>query len=562
LLDHRFYGEHHFLAQEFVEGANLFAATVKSLPLLTRLAALRDSTAPATHTAWALDVLDRIEQALTALAGRGLRLGELDPRSVILRPDGRPVLTDLASAAPPDDSRAPAAADPEFSVPAGLSAADAHSYLLSRLSLWLFLPLPCPVPEKQSTLAAAVTRHYPVPSGFENVLLRGLRSAGRPVAPDTAAELFTRRPAPWPALRDSLAGAVMATATPERPDRLFPSTPTTRTSIGGYSFAYGAAGVLYALHHAGVDIPAAYTDWLGRAVRADRNPRPGLYDGLHGVALVLDALGRRDEALDVLDRSAPLDDHVTTLDLDSGSAGIALNLLHFGRITGDGTWTDRALRIGAALAAKSGDGPPPARRHAPAPYGLLHGPTGHALLFQHLHEATGQARYLDLAATALQHDLDRCEFFPDGTVKLFDGTRHLAYLHGGSGGLAYVLRNQLRHREDSRHEKTLHGILQTCGPVYVQNSGLLRGRAGKITVLAELGRPEDREDMHTQVQFLGWYARPYRGHIAFPGFRMLRLSMDLATGTAGVLLALTAAFGEGPRTVLPHLDPAVDRKPH
>ena len=38
----------------------------------------------------------------------------------------------------------------------------------------------------------------------------------------------------------------------------------------------------------------------------------------------------------------------------------------------------------------------------------------------------------------------------------------------------------------------------------------------------------------------------YQGNLAFPGEELLRLSMDLATGTAGVLLALGAALHDEP----------------
>jgi hypothetical protein len=43
--------------------------------------------------------------------------------------------------------------------------------------------------------------------------------------------------------------------------------------------------------------------------------------------------------------------------------------------------------------------------------------------------------------------------------------------------------------------------------------------------------------------------------MAFPGNEMLRLSMDLATGTAGVLLALGAALHDQP-VIIPLLSPA------
>jgi hypothetical protein len=38
----------------------------------------------------------------------------------------------------------------------------------------------------------------------------------------------------------------------------------------------------------------------------------------------------------------------------------------------------------------------------------------------------------------------------------------------------------------------------------------------------------------------------YRGNLAFPGDQLLRLSMDLGSGTAGILLALGAALHDAP----------------
>ena len=50
------------------------------------------------------------------------------------------------------------------------------------------------------------------------------------------------------------------------------------------------------------------------------------------------------------------------------------------------------------------------------------------------------------------------------------------------------------------------------------------------------------------------FARPRDG-LAFPGEQLLRLSMDVTTGSAGVLLALAAAL-DGHGTALPFLEPS------
>ena len=60
--------------------------------------------------------------------------------------------------------------------------------------------------------------------------------------------------------------------------------------------------------------------------------------------------------------------------------------------------------------------------------------------------------------------------------------------------------------------------------------------------------------MALHVRNLAWHALSYRGHLAFPGEELHRLSMDFATGAAGVLFALGAALHDEP-VALPLLGP-------
>jgi hypothetical protein len=89
--------------------------------------------------------------------------------------------------------------------------------------------------------------------------------------------------------------------------------------------------------------------------------------------------------------------------------------------------------------------------------------------------------------------------------------------------------------------------------------GLFSGRAGILLYLA--GRspsPATDPPVARQVRGLSWHALPYADGLAFPGIGLLRLSMDLATGTAGVLLALGAALHDAP-VAAPLLAPAPPR---
>jgi hypothetical protein len=185
--------------------------------------------------------------------------------------------------------------------------------------------------------------------------------------------------------------------------------------------------------------------------------------------------------------------------------------------------------------------------------GLLRGMAGPALLFLRLYDDTGDTRYLDLAGTALRADLARGERLANGTFQLVeDGQRYLLYLDGGSGGLGLVLNQYLRHRDDPAFHTALAGIERGCRSTFVRQPGLLRGRAGLIAALSRLPGPDNRRSIAAHIRRLAWHAETYQGHLAFPGDKLMRLSMDLASGSAGILLALSAAFEGTP--VLPFLD--------
>jgi tRNA A-37 threonylcarbamoyl transferase component Bud32 len=542
--DYRIVQDHHFLVERYVEGTTLLRAVQTRNPALhPDLTPARLKADVAAYRRWAVRVLAEIRGALDAIHARGIRFGDLHPGNVMLDRDDRVVLIDFEFAAELAEAQPPGLGAPGFTAPPGLTGAAVDDFALSCLRVFMFMmltPMLDLAPSKTATLVREATRTMGMPPEFGAELLR---ACAAPDGPDEAARRFAGADPSWRSIRDSLIAGIHASATPDRADRLFPGSPG-QSRTGGFDLAFGSAGVMFALHRAGAMVPPDYIAWTGRAVeRAARRPAQGLYNGPHGAAAAFEAIGRRDEALAALEVARRLDRLPTSDTLHAGRAGRALNLLRFAGITGDDALREEALDTAADIGRRLIAGAALLPGH-----GLLRGPSGPALLFVRAYEETGEERYLDWTRHAIEHDLEACDVL---TRRV--GHRHPPYLDGGSGGVALVVHEYLRYRDDTDLWRALAGIRRACKVPFVYESGLFTGRAGLVAVLARLAHDEDRCAIAQHIERLGWHAVLRGDDLVFPGDQLLRLSTDLATGSAGVLLALQAAF-EGETAFLPYLD--------
>ncbi|WP_086786400.1 class III lanthionine synthetase LanKC [Crossiella equi] len=542
--------EHEFLVLEHIEGTPLATELVHRYPLA---GAEADEAAVRAYTDWAVDVVAAVEKALTALHRRGIVFGDLHPRNIMLTPGGGVRLLDLELASPVAEGRRAALGAPGYTAPPGVGGFAVDEYALAALRLALFLPLNslCALePGKVASLCEAVLARFPLPEEYVRPILAHLCAGSGfppPSTRDPVPPLFGTTAAELAVLRDRIATAITAGATPERADRLFPGD-IAQFSENGLGLAHGAAGVLYALAVSGAGRFPAHEDWLLRALARSRGGRPGLFAGRHGVALALAELGHPEPALELVERTAKDTASWPGVDLYEGSAGIGLALLRLGRRTGRAWLTEWALDLAEQLAARVLAGT--ARFGSP---GLSRGGAGAALFLCQTASAGGSERLLDAARHALHRDLERVEFSADGAVQVRLGRKHLPYLAVGSAGIGLATAELLRRREDPALLGVLPGLRRALSAEFTVHSGLFTGRAGLVCALGALrglpgvdGAGLDRT-LHRHVARLAWHAVPHGGGLAFPGEALLRLSHDLATGSAGVLLALhTAATGAVP----------------
>lgn len=538
VLDRMRVWEHHYLVLQHLPGQTLSSWVATRYPLM-------DESPDPDELAQYASAVDRIiadvRAILDRIHARGIVYGDVHTRNVLIDETGTVHLVDFEVARQGDEQDRPAAlAAPGFRPPAHIRGVDADLYSLAKLELSLLCPLTMTHDLAPSLIATHIdfAEHRFHTRGHLDPMRQRLGITSMASA-DTTRRLSA-------VTSKDLAGAILHSATPQRADRLFPGDIEQFTH-GGLCLGYGAAGVLYALHASGYGRHSGHEQWLLDAVHANPPARPGFYDGAHGIAYALHQLGEVEAVHALIERAARDLDNTTDHDVHSGLAGIALCLLDLGHETAHRPWTERAIQLGHRLAAQLID-LGPATRDGRA--GHLHGWSGPALLFIRLYDHDRNPRWLDLAEHAVQRDLDECtEVASRDKLHVRDtaGHRTLPYLGVGSAGILITLTELMMRRPQPNKAHEVEQLLAACCTEFVGNAGLAFGRAGLIAALLP-HRHTDRVDtaLARHIERLSLVAVDHGPGKAMPGNQLLRLSMDLLTGTAGVLLALSAADGNSP----------------
>ncbi|MGW1680392.1 class III lanthionine synthetase LanKC [Saccharopolyspora sp. NPDC002376] len=553
--------EHRFAVLDRIPGKTLQQWAALQHPLV----GLQETPeAKRAYTERALAVLRKVTDLVEQIHQRGLVFGDLHPANILIDEDDQVGLVDFEAVSEIG------AAQQQHMGYAGFTDSDARGaeidqQALGVLALWLFMPLTslnALAPDKAEELLAAAEEHFELPPDVRQLILGRIRPRRPEAEVATAPDVrFTDAPGRTKACA-SLAAAIHASATPERDDRLFPAA-VQGFHHGGTDFAFGAAGVLWALRSTGHPVAPEHEIWLTEHAQQSAQ-RPGFFDGAHGTAHVLDLLGHTDLAADLIERAAPDVARTHDVTLFSGLAGIGLNHLHLHHR--DAEHLKRALELADRVAGAVNSGRPHGidsarigHRQAGSHGGLLRGWSGPALFFLRCYEMTGQREHLDLAVRALHRDLDLCVRRPDGTIQVDGGFRTLPYLDVGSAGIALVADQVLRHVPDERLAESAAGLSDACRSTFVMQAGIFNGRAGLLATLAQLSRDDGAipDSALAHLSVLHWHALSYRDHLAFPGDGNFRLTMDYATGNAGVLTAL-AALDDSSVELMPFLAPRTD----
>jgi serine/threonine protein kinase len=544
-------GGHAFLFEEYVPGSSLYDWVAAHFPY-----SYSDDVGEYEHRA--LELLDRLESAVREVHGFGVALMDLQPRNVLVGDDGQVRLVDLETACDAGERDVVTIGTPGYVPPWPTTPRGRDRYSLAQTAMHVFQPL-TPLNDLTDALwdtsAEVVARDFSTDAADR---LARLRLAARPIEPDPSRqeELVPLGPIGAESTDQirELAGGLRRGCASSRRDgsRPYPGDPWQFEALGTWAVEHGLAGVMHAL---GPTDPHAEHD-LDLLVETVQNiPAPiggGLLRGPLGIAVVLAERGALSAAQQAATRELHHDADPADLSLRTGVAGrlMALRALQ-SRVE---TPAMKAAYASSVDQLRKALRHPPPRLHSAGrstedPVGLLDGWSGPALAAIQLARDTGDDVWLRYARFALEADQRRLVEARDGSLQVRDGSRLMPYLADGSAGIGLALA-QLGGRTPEEDDALVR-IARGCRVRCTSNVGLMHGRAGLLAALAaspidELDGVAPRDVIAEQASRLSihLFRRAERSGVVAAGENCLRLSLDLGTGSAGVIAVLDFLAGD------------------
>jgi len=532
VLDYFLVAGHEFLEIEHVEGMSLLERTSRFCPGLDPTT---DSSRRAEYAAQTLEVLEQIKRQVSRSHAEDVVVGDLHPGNIIVTPGGDVVLIDL------EDGRSLESRKPGpfhalgYAPPKGFTAAEADWFALSRVAMSVFEPafareilapriwadLKSQVMDRYGSqvidFITALEGDFPTCDG-SRLLRPEIPPEPARISPATSNRSIVRRMAF--SLRDT-----------SREQRM--GDPLLGSGLGRLAYGSGLAGLATALHRADVSTPRQWIAELSSALYLP-GVELGLFTGLSGISATLAELGHDDDARKanaVIRRSVG---KVRSDGFARGLAGIAVQQLD------DDVDFAVDLARRATMRSRSEQGKANLERNP----GLFRGAAGLAFAQVLVGAAADDSFLLEAAPVTLALEASHRRDSHRGVAGLGEsgGRRTFPYLENGAAGflVAYAaLRNHGIIQEVSVWEDAVGAFTQACTAESYAFDGLNRGRAGVLAGLVSVSPWLDvNHSISEQRASLIRSLMSSNGMTFSVGDQLLRLSVDVGTGSAGVLLML------------------------
>ncbi|MFV0460758.1 MAG: class III lanthionine synthetase LanKC [Actinomycetales bacterium] len=530
--------EHRYLELEYVPGNTLTSWVVRNI--------LLQQDDPQEYTRRAVGIGRQLIDIVERIHETGWAVGDLHTGNLLVDDDDTVTILDLEDASRLDEPREIGFRVFEFCAQdEQVSAREADWFAVARCLMLMYVSdweVEAVAPDFWRVALDKVRRDYgeQAAAQLEEIQGRYPRGTRSVLACDVPVGVFEQAPPAQQAVRQLTAGIDWSRTYGQNGS--YPSDVVKPSRFVEETLAHGRAGVVLAQQRIGAAVRPDDVQALSRAARGwDESLSMGLYDGLAGLALVLGDAGLHQESVTAASLALRTSLGRHRLDLWGGQAGTALAAIEVARAAADDTLLDQALAVNERL-HRTVAAPGSARTAISHKRGLFWGPTGLALTDLAAHLATGDDALLHRAVTRLREEVDNCVSIPTGEtmVRDIDNNRVLPYVEWGSAGVWVVV--TLAERLSGRcllSDTERAGFALACSADFYIYPSLDHGRAGILTTLTAAG-PQYHEEALRQSTLLRESLFQHDGMAFSIGDGLIRLSSDLATGAAGVALALQA----------------------
>ncbi|ERN52022.1 class III lanthionine synthetase LanKC [Alkalihalophilus marmarensis] len=534
--------EHTFVVQDYIEGTTLNSWLAVNYPFSEEQDAKRFSEN-------AINLLKQIIAAIKDIHSKGIGMGDLQPNNVMVTPENKIILIDFEAASDITDKKHPGLATPGFVGHPDSTREQADWFALLRIARQAFIPIG-PVQD----LAESILQKH------DDFILDVFGKEAYELIKDIESECLLREAKPVPSILSSPSQTLSLENIPEiieklrngiihdlgNDSRLLPGDIRQYELTGGLYNAYtGGTGVLLALSHTG-DVPSIALRWAKEYLNEETLSEldDGLLSGRAGIAGVLYQIGFREKANKIFNEIT-IDRNSRDITLYSGLAGVGLSLLSASNLTEDKHLYSKSVQAAEKLVELLKEDIQIMKDDWDTiTKGLIHGWSGVSLFFSTLYHFNGENKWLEYALLALQKDLDQCEFEEGAQFyQVKDDARYVPYLAGGSGGVGLAM-IQYKNVSGSIElwQKELHGIGVAANSKTFFGPGLFRGLTGLISAADAVDRnlklPSEKGYLERTFSTINLYLLEQEDRYYIPGDYNYRLSGDLFSGAAGVLLAL------------------------
>lgn len=583
---------HNYFTEEFHDGRSLRAFIAQDYPFTTESEDERRRYVDDCKI-----ILEQLVRTIDEIHEKGVAIGDLNHTNIMLDDALRIKIIDLEVAKTPDKKYAPSIATPGLFSNEAKDYREADWFAVYRISRLLFLPVP-------NVLDIAPQLRYihdaNILEKFGPAAIRLLGEIEAKVARHTNLSPRSplleehldvpREPSTFETLDTVIAGLRKGILNHlDVQDVALTKGNAKRhleeDAIFKHNIAYGSFGVLLALVRSDQSIvpylQRRYSKWFELVVPYIENyartswARPGLFDGYAGIITVLYELGFERRSLDLLETLIERYGEVDSLEdedvsIESGLAGIGLLLLSF-----DGKLDD--VRLGRALRNIEGrimtlhserKSMIQEEDKESTDYGLLTGWSGAALFLSKYRRMMGDGD-VEVAYSILDESFQGAIDFEE-VEELFlmkdesEIRKAIPYLREGSAGITLAMmefqKDEPTYLNASRI-KMLRRFKDSHGFNCSATGGLMNGYGGFVMLghaidVTEGSRRATREKFVRGLD--NYLVRNGTDEILFPGEFNLKCSMDVYSGAAGILMALSDLKGESWGSCFPVLRGGLD----